>query len=84
MTDLPAWAPLTGARVAAAVCQGEDDYLEVVSDPAFLQSVLESLPGVDPQSEDVRRAMGSIAGSGSGAKNPPEDDKKDDDKSKKK
>jgi len=41
--------------------EGDDDYLDVVSDPAFLQSVLETLPGVDPQSEDVRRAMGNIA-----------------------
>ncbi|XP_043222702.1 26S proteasome non-ATPase regulatory subunit 4-like [Amphibalanus amphitrite] len=52
---------------------GDDDYLEVVSDPAFLQSVLENLPGVDPQSEDVRRAMGNIARQ----QPPPKEDDKD-------
>ncbi|XP_043188416.1 26S proteasome non-ATPase regulatory subunit 4-like [Amphibalanus amphitrite] len=51
----------------------DDDYLEVVSDPAFLQSVLENLPGVDPQSEDVRRAMGNIARQ----QPPPKEDDKD-------
>ena len=57
-----------------SVRQGDDDdYLEVVSDPAFLQSVLENLPGVDPQSEDVRRAMGNIAGQ----QPPPKDGDKD-------
>jgi len=30
---------------------------EVMNDPAFLQSVLQNLPGVDPQSEAVRDAM---------------------------
>ena len=38
----------------------EEDYAAVMSDPAFLQSVLESLPGVDPQSEAVREAVGSL------------------------
>lgn len=33
---------------------------EVITDPDFLQSVLESLPGVDPQSEAVRDAVGSL------------------------
>uniref|UniRef100_T1ISP0 26S proteasome non-ATPase regulatory subunit 4 n=1 Tax=Strigamia maritima TaxID=126957 RepID=T1ISP0_STRMM len=37
-----------------------DDYSEVMNDPAFLQSVLETLPGVDPQSEAVRNAMGTL------------------------
>ena len=36
------------------------DYSEVMNDPAFLQSVLETLPGVDPQSEAVRSAVGAI------------------------
>jgi len=47
----------------------DDDYSEVISDPEFLQSVLESLPGVDPQSEAIRSAMGALT-------------QKDDDKSK--
>lgn len=34
---------------------------EVISDPEFLQSVLENLPGVDPQSEAVRDAVGSLS-----------------------
>ncbi|XP_033214329.1 26S proteasome non-ATPase regulatory subunit 4 isoform X2 [Belonocnema kinseyi] len=38
----------------------EEDYAAVMSDPAFLQSVLESLPGVDPQSEAVREVVGSL------------------------
>lgn len=50
-----------------------DDYSEVMSDPAFLQSVLENLPGVDPQSEAIRQAVGSLKDS----------KKKDDDKDKK-
>jgi len=40
---------------------GDDDYSEVMNDPAFLQSVLENLPGVDPQSEAVRQAVGSLS-----------------------
>ncbi|XP_053954045.1 26S proteasome non-ATPase regulatory subunit 4 [Anastrepha ludens] len=39
----------------------DDDYSEVIGDPAFLQSVLENLPGVDPQSEAVRDAVGSLS-----------------------
>lgn len=38
----------------------DDDYNEVITDPAFLQSVLENLPGVDPQSETIRDAVGSL------------------------
>lgn len=33
---------------------------DVISDPEFLQSVLENLPGVDPQSEAIRDAVGSL------------------------
>ena len=39
----------------------DEDYSEVMNDPAFLQSVLQNLPGVDPQSEAVRRAVGEGA-----------------------
>ncbi|XP_011313726.1 26S proteasome non-ATPase regulatory subunit 4 isoform X2 [Fopius arisanus] len=38
----------------------EDDYVAVMSDPTFLQTVLESLPGVDPQSDAVREAVDSL------------------------
>ncbi|KAJ0177020.1 hypothetical protein K1T71_007029 [Dendrolimus kikuchii] len=37
-----------------------EEYAEVMNDPAFLQSVLENLPGVDPQSETIRNAMSTI------------------------
>ena len=31
-----------------------------MNDPAFLQSVLEGLPGVDPESPAIRSAMGQL------------------------
>ena len=31
---------------------------QLVTDPAFLQSVLRNLPGVDPDSEAVQEALG--------------------------
>ncbi|KAK9731309.1 Ubiquitin interaction motif [Popillia japonica] len=40
--------------------EGDEDYSEVMNDPAFLQSVLENLPGVDPHSETIRQAVGSL------------------------
>lgn len=45
----------------AAPMEIDEDYSEVIADPAFLQSVLENLPGVDPQSEAVRDAVGSLS-----------------------
>merc|ERR1712083_865441 len=51
----------------------EEDYSEVMNDPEFLQSVLESLPGVDPQSDAVRQAMGALTGSAK--KDEPKDEK---------
>lgn len=33
---------------------------DVITDPDFLQSVLETLPGVDPQSEAVQQAMSEL------------------------
>ncbi|KAJ8874288.1 hypothetical protein PR048_025134 [Dryococelus australis] len=41
--------------------EGDDDYSEMMNDPEFLQSVLENLPGVDPQSEAIRQAVGSLS-----------------------
>ncbi len=41
--------------------QGEEDLGAAVQDAEFLQQVLGSLPGVDPQSEAVRSAVGSVA-----------------------
>ncbi|XP_025409075.1 26S proteasome non-ATPase regulatory subunit 4 [Sipha flava] len=37
------------------------DYSEVMNDPEFIQSVLENLPGVDPQSDAVRQAVGLVS-----------------------
>ncbi len=45
----------------------DEDYSEAINDPAFVQGVLESLPGVDPQSDDIRSAMNAITGQGAAA-----------------
>ncbi|XP_067129370.1 26S proteasome non-ATPase regulatory subunit 4 isoform X2 [Centruroides vittatus] len=68
-----------------------DDYSDVMRDPEFLQSVLQTLPGVDPQSEAVRNAMGTLTQGESNKKNPasntgqeqPSKKKKEDDDEKK-
>lgn len=52
--------------------QGDEDYSDVMNDPAFLQQVLENLPGVDPQDEAIQSAVSSMTKDG-GKK----DDKKD-------
>lgn len=38
----------------------DEDYGDVITDPEFLQSVLENLPGVDPQSDALRGAVDSL------------------------
>lgn len=63
----------TPAEESMDVDDKDQDYSEVMNDPAFLQSVLQNLPGVDPDSEAVRAAMGAM-----------KEDKKDDDKKEKK
>ncbi|XP_048058127.1 26S proteasome non-ATPase regulatory subunit 4-like [Megalobrama amblycephala] len=67
----------TGAPMDTAESKEEDDY-DVMQDPEFLQSVLENLPGVDPNNEAIRNAMGSLA-SQSGNK---QEGKKDEEKKK--
>ncbi|XP_026087934.1 26S proteasome non-ATPase regulatory subunit 4-like isoform X2 [Carassius auratus] len=67
----------TGAPMDTGESKEEDDY-DVMQDPEFLQSVLENLPGVDPNNEAIRNAMGSIS-SQSGNK---QERKKDDEKKK--
>lgn len=58
--------------------QGEDeDYSEVMNDPAFLQSVLENLPGVDPQSEAIQKAMSSLTQKDTQKKDDKDKDQKD-------
>jgi len=56
----------------------DQDYSEVMNDPAFLQSVLQNLPGVDPDSEAVRAAMGAMKDEKKDEKK--KDEKKDDKK----
>jgi len=56
----------------------KEDYSEAMNDPAFLQNVLENLPGVDPQSEAVKSAMGAVTGENKGKKDGKGDKKKDD------
>lgn len=51
---------LTRPQLLSPGPQEEDDY-DVMQDPEFLQSVLENLPGVDPNNEAIRNAMGSLA-----------------------
>jgi len=57
------------------VDEKDEDYSEVMNDPAFLQEVLQNLPGVDPQSEAVRKAVAEGA-----AKDEKEKEKKDEEK----
>lgn len=52
--------------------KGDEDYSDVMNDPAFLQQVLENLPGVDPQDEAIQSAVSSMTKDGS-----KKDDKKD-------
>uniref|UniRef100_A0A7N6A163 26S proteasome non-ATPase regulatory subunit 4 n=1 Tax=Anabas testudineus TaxID=64144 RepID=A0A7N6A163_ANATE len=67
----------TGADMESTEAKDEEDY-DVMQDPEFLQSVLENLPGVDPNNEAIRNAMGSLA-SQTGSK---PDTKKDEEKKK--
>jgi len=55
----------------------DDDYSEVMNDPAFLQSVLENLPGVDPQSDAIKDAVSSLS---TGEAKKKEDKKKNEEK----
>ncbi|KAM9824297.1 LOW QUALITY PROTEIN: 26S proteasome non-ATPase regulatory subunit 4-like [Neosynchiropus ocellatus] len=68
----------TGAPMDADESTKDDDDYDVMQDPEFLQSVLENLPGVDPNNEAIRNAMGSLAPQ-TGTK---PDDKKDEEKKK--
>jgi len=63
---------------AAKDKKGDEDYEEALNDPAVLQSVLESLPGVDPQSDAVRQVVGAMTQSDK--KDKKEDKDKDKDK----
>ncbi|XP_054637569.1 26S proteasome non-ATPase regulatory subunit 4-like [Dunckerocampus dactyliophorus] len=67
----------TGADMDSNETKDEEDY-DVMQDPEFLQSVLENLPGVDPNNEAIRNAMGSLASQ----TGPKPDTKKDEEKKK--
>uniref|UniRef100_W5MKT0 Phosphatidylinositol-4-phosphate 5-kinase, type I, alpha, b n=1 Tax=Lepisosteus oculatus TaxID=7918 RepID=W5MKT0_LEPOC len=71
--------PSSSLTASPSRLQEEDDY-DVMQDPEFLQSVLENLPGVDPNNEAIRNAMGSLAPQGTpkteGSKKDKEEDKK--------
>lgn len=45
---------------ATSANAANDDYDEVMKDPEFLQSVLETLPGVDPSSDAVQSAVDAL------------------------
>lgn len=47
-----------------------------MQDPEFLQSVLENLPGVDPNNEAIRNAMGSLSSQGGSKPNNKKDEEK--------
>lgn len=52
---------ISGSIHSVQLFQAEDeDYSEIMNDPAFLQNVLENLPGVDPNSEAIKSAMSSL------------------------
>ena len=38
----------------------DQDFSEVMADPEFLQQVLSTLPGVDPNSEAIRNVVGTL------------------------
>merc|ERR1711879_471145 len=66
-----------GSEEKMDVDDKDQDYSEVMNDPEFLQSVLQNLPGVDPDSEAVRAAMGAMK------EEKKKDEKKKDDDNKK-
>ncbi|XP_076434759.1 26S proteasome non-ATPase regulatory subunit 4-like isoform X2 [Babylonia areolata] len=63
-TEETASAPMevetTEGATATEEKKEEEDFSEVMQDPAFLQSVLENLPGVDPNSEAIKDAMKTL------------------------
>lgn len=54
-----------------------EDY-DMIRDPAFLMYVLENLPGVDPQSETVRNALGELTQGDTAARKEDKDAAQDD------
>lgn len=54
-------ADLDSAAMDTSEPSKDEEEYDVMQDPEFLQSVLENLPGVDPNNEAIRNAMGSLA-----------------------
>jgi 26S proteasome regulatory subunit N10 len=68
--------PMEEDAGAKATAQGGEENLDdVMADPAFLQSVLEDLPGVNPQDEAVKEAVKQLT-KPDDKKQPKKDDKK--------
>lgn len=60
MQEAPSTQQAKKARKEETPMDVDEDYNEVITDPEFLQSVLENLPGVDPQSDAIRDVVGSL------------------------
>ncbi|TRY76726.1 hypothetical protein TCAL_07431 [Tigriopus californicus] len=65
---------------AMEVDESKEDYSQEMNDPDFLKNVLENLPGVDPNSDAVKQAMGAMTGNKEGTKKDDDDKKKEEDK----
>lgn len=55
-------ASKTEAGASAEPMEEDQDYSAVMSDPAFLQHLVGSLPGVDPNSEAIQNALQALTG----------------------
>lgn len=66
----------SSAMDTSDLAKEKDDY-DMMHGPEFLPSILENLPGVDPNSEAIRNVMGSLASQAtkSGKKDKKEDKK---------
>lgn len=60
--------------VDAEMKDDDEDYAKAMNDPEFLQRVISSLPGVDPNSDAIRSAVDNLT------KDSKEEDKKDEEK----
>ena len=58
----------------------DQDYSAVMSDPAFLQHLVSSLPGVDPNSEAIQNALHALTGGSEGGKDSGSKDEKKNEK----
>lgn len=59
----------------------DQDYSEVMNDPALLQHLVASLPGVDPNSAAIQNALHALTGNQEGENKDDKDKKEDGDKS---